>query len=354
MARESSCKFCGVASFVSAALMSVGLACGMQAASQPSTKPATDESSPAPSKPKTTKPLVAKPHPLICEILYSVPKGEEGDADQNGSRSATGDEFIEIYNPHSTPIDLKGYVLSDAAALKGPESDTKRTTRSSPRKKGKSTGDSDATPGATPNATPDAPADGSNSKPPAKAKRSRLRFEFPALTLKPGETAVVFNGFESSAKGPISDGEIAPKRNENFANAYVFTMGTKSQFAALANDGDCVTLFAPDGRAIQCVRWGTASEDKKIDSAILMMEAPESKGSVTLDVEEGKFVEHDVVDTEAGSRFFSPGTFGASKNAKPPTKPTSKPTTKPATKPNAKPPTTASSPKDDQSPAAPK
>lgn len=348
--RVLSSKVCCVSSFIGAAVMSAGLACGMQAASQPSTqpagKPATDERTPAAAKPKNTKALVAKPHPLICEILYSVPKGEEGDADQNGSRSATGDEFIEIYNPHTTPIDLKGYVLSDAAPLKGPESDSKRTTRTTPTKKGKGASGSDASPAAP----SDAPADGTNAKPPAKAKRSRLRFEFPALTLKPGETAVVFNGFESSAKGPISDGEIAPNRNENFANAYVFTMGTKSQFAALANDGDCVTLFAPDGRAIQCVRWGTASEDKKIDSAILMMEAPESKGSVTLDLEKGEFVEHEAVETENGSRHFSPGTFGSAKNAKP----APKPTTKPASKPAGKPPTTASSPKDDQPTAEPK
>mgnify|MGYP000364263502 CR=1 FL=1 len=98
--RVLSCKVCCVASFIGAAVMSAGLACGMQAASQPSTQPAgkqpTDETTPAAAKPKNTKPLVAKPHPLICEILYSVPKGEEGDADQNGSRSATGDEFIEI------------------------------------------------------------------------------------------------------------------------------------------------------------------------------------------------------------------------------------------------------------------
>lgn len=354
MARQSSCQsardtastFCGVASFIVALVISAGFARGMQAASQPPAKQPTDEKTPAAAKPKNTKALVAKPHPLICEVLYSVPKGEEGDADQNGSRSATGDEFIEIYNPHTTPIDLKGYVLSDAAPLKGPESDNKRTTRTPPTRKGKTTTDSDATPGAA----PDTPADGSNSKPPAKAKRSRLRFEFPALTLKPGETAVVFNGFESSAKGPISDGEAAPKRNEHFANTYVFTMNTKSQFAALANDGDCVTLFAPDGRAIQCVRWGTASEDKKIDSAILMMEAPESTGSVTLDLDKGEFVEHDAIETESGTRHFSPGVFGVSKTPKPAAKPSSKP----ATKPNTKPPTTASSPKDDQSPAEPK
>ena len=96
MARSSTRGACGVASFIVALVISAGSACGIQAASQPPAKQPTDETTPAAAKPKTTKPLVAKPHPIICEILYSVPKGDEGDADQNGSRSATGDEFIEI------------------------------------------------------------------------------------------------------------------------------------------------------------------------------------------------------------------------------------------------------------------
>jgi hypothetical protein len=132
----------------------------------------------------------------------------------------------------------------------------------------------------------------------------------------------VFNGYESRATGKVGDSSTNAGKNESFGNAYVFTMGVKSQFAALANTGDCVTLFAPDGRAIQCARWGAAEKDKKVDAAILMMEAPESRGSVTLDVGTGQFVEHPAVDTESGQRFFSPGTFGtATPNAPATTQP---------------------------------
>ena len=56
------------------------------------------------------KPPVEFPHPLITEILYAVPKGDAGDANQDGKRSPTGDEFVELINPHDKPINLKGYV----------------------------------------------------------------------------------------------------------------------------------------------------------------------------------------------------------------------------------------------------
>lgn len=265
----------------------------MSRAGQPASAPATKGDAPAtPTKSVAERRMVAAPHPMICEILYAVPKGDEGDADQNGTRSATGDEFIEIYNPHKDPIELKGYVLSDAAPLRGPESDAAKSPKR-PASKGK-----DAT---------------DKSTPPEKhtAKQSRLRFEFPALTLQPGEVAVVFNGFESRPVGSVGTQSACGTRNEKFGNAYVFTMDVKSKFGALANDGDCVTLFAPDGRAIQTVHWGT-HEGKKFDSAVLAMEAPESKGSVVLDPESGQFVEHPAVDTDRGQRFFSPGIYGES------------------------------------------
>lgn len=266
---------------------------------KPAAAPATSDPSTAPAN-QRAKPMVDSPHPMICEILYAVPKGDEGDADKDGKRSATGDEFIEIYNPHKVAIDLKGYVLTDAAPLTGPDSDRAKTKSKSNSGKGKSN-------------TTSADSGDDASKPKASTKRSRLRFEFPAVTLQPGEVAVVFNGYESHAAGKVGTADASAGKNESFGNAYVFSMNVKTQFAALANNGDCVTLFAPDGRAIQCVRWGTAEKDKKVDSAILMMEAPESHGSVTLDPVTGEFVEHPAIETDAGQRFFSPGTFGEAK-----------------------------------------
>lgn len=275
---------------------------------------------------KASVPKVAHPHPMICEILYSVPKGIEGDADGNGTRSATGDEFIEIYNPHSRPIELKGYVLSDAAPLTGPESDGAKKANSKPNSKSgsKPGGKPSAKPAAKPTGTPNTnparaprqdseavPADTSDAPEKSTKKRSRLRFEFPALTLQPGEVAVVFNGYETRATGSVGSEQASAGKNEKFGKAYVFSMGVASQFAALANEGDCVTLFAPDGRAVQCVRWGEA-ENKKLDSAIVMMVAPAVVGSATLDAETGEFVEHPARESEDGSRKFSPGVFGDS------------------------------------------
>lgn len=285
------CKLCEMAFVV------LGWSALMARAFQPASTPSPELKTPPPATAGTPggveKKTVASPHPMICEVLYAVPKGNEGDADQNGTRSATGDEFIEVYNPHAVPIELKGYVLSDGAPLTGPESDSAKTTKRTTKGNG-------ATDAALP--------------PPSKSsvKRSRLRFEFPTLTLQPGEVAVVFNGFETRPAGGVGNQAANAGRNERFGNAYVFSMGVTSKFAALANDGDCVTLIAPDGRAIQCALWGTARQSKKVDSAVLMMDAPESKGSVTLDPVSGEFVEHAAVETKDGPRFFSPGVFGDS------------------------------------------
>ncbi len=245
-----------------------------------------------PDVPPSTKPPVEFPHPLITEVLYAVPKGDAGDANQDGRRSATGDEFVEVVNPHDKPINLKGYVICDALPLKGPDSD--RPSKAD--KKPASSGPAPSSGGG---------AGGVGEKP----KRSQVRFAFPDLTLKPGEVAVVFNGFESSIPGAVGDENSAAGRNEKFANAYVFTMRMKTQFASFANQGDCVALVAPDGRGVECVRWGTAAQDKKIPAASLVEEAPESNGSVQRDRPWGKFVSHRDLAGDAGKLACSPGVF---------------------------------------------
>ena len=55
----------------------------------------------------------------LNEILADPPSGPEGDANQDGARSATEDEFVEIYNTSaSKSVDLSGYELKDAAGAK--------------------------------------------------------------------------------------------------------------------------------------------------------------------------------------------------------------------------------------------
>ncbi len=155
------------------------------------------------------EPLVPFPHPLITEVLYAVPAGPPGDANGDGTRDATGDEFIELINPHDQPIQLKGYRLRDRNA----------------------------------------------------EDKGALRFTFPALELKPGQVAVVFNGYESRWSGPVGDSTKAPaSAHDRFSSAFVFTMKAETQMQSLANDGDWVLLSDAQGNPIQCVTWGQPEE----------------------------------------------------------------------------------------------
>jgi hypothetical protein len=51
---------------------------------------------------------------IINEFLADPPDGSAGDVNGDGSRSASQDEFIEIVNRTSEPVDLSGFRLSDA------------------------------------------------------------------------------------------------------------------------------------------------------------------------------------------------------------------------------------------------
>ena len=51
-------------------------------------------------------PPVPYPHPMITEVLFAVPTGDGGDASGDGSRHVSGDEFIELVNPHDKAIQV--------------------------------------------------------------------------------------------------------------------------------------------------------------------------------------------------------------------------------------------------------
>jgi hypothetical protein len=208
-----------------------------------------------------TKPLVEHPHPLITEVLYAVPT-QDGDASGDGSREVNGDEFIELFNPHDKPIQLRGYTLSG----KGP-----RNERSS--------------------------SDG--------RKFTQLTFTFPALELKPGEVVVVFNGYNQRWKGPVGDDAKAPPAgNDLFHNARVFTMRTSTSKLGLVNSADRVLLSAPGGDVVQCITWG----DMRAPEGVKLAEAaPSGKGSATRITATGPMVAHPEID----GRRFSPGRFPA-------------------------------------------
>ncbi len=157
---------------------------------------------PAPTAPPPAR--VAFPHPLITEILYAVPTGPAGDASGDGVRDATGDEFIELVNPHERPIRLGGYRIADRAGVD--------------------------------------------------------LFVFPALELQPGQVALVFNGHGTAPVGPFSDATRAPEPSEAFHGAFVFSMRATNARAGFANSGDAVVLLSPAGEVVGRIAWGDATE----------------------------------------------------------------------------------------------
>jgi len=259
------------------ALLAVPALLSMQPASQPGTKPEASAKD--------------KAHPLVTEVLYAVPK--ECDADQDGRRSATGDEFIELVNPTDKPMNLKGYKIADA-------------------KKG-------------------VPPDAKGKEKDKLDRDNRFSFTFPELTLQPGEVVVVFNGYESSPVAPCGTKDAAAKKNPKFHDAYVFTAQVKSQYVAFANNADCIALYDPDGNPIECLHWG---EKQKAEPALKTSKLPEARGSVQRSGPEGDFVRHADLPGDDANETCTPGRFRLKKDSQDPTRvvppssssPVSKPT----------------------------
>ncbi|MBC7771106.1 MAG: lamin tail domain-containing protein [Pyrinomonadaceae bacterium] len=217
----------------------------------PGQKPVTPETArppegaAPPDEPRGSS-LIAFPHPLITEVLYSVPVGEKGDANRDGTRHAAGDEFVELVNPHSKPIQLYGYTITDR----------------NPPKKG------------------------------------QLKFTFPAFELPPQGVVVVFNGCEqgwgkNEEGATIVGDQTTPPRgtNPNFHKAYVFSAGIDSSRTSWSNAGDYVLLSDPAGNPIECVHWGEFTEP--VPAATLTERAPLSgKASIQRASAKGAFKEH--------------------------------------------------------------
>ncbi|MCA9293567.1 MAG: lamin tail domain-containing protein [Phycisphaerales bacterium] len=151
------------------------------------------------------------PHPAITEVLFNVPK-LNADANHDGARDATSDEFVELINPHDKPINLLGYRIASRLIWANP------------------TG------------------------------KQGVTFTFPDFTLAPGEIVVIFNGHNAAIPGDVGDANAAPaSTNESFAGAWVFTMNMPSQNRAFANGGDFVLLLTPQGQPVDGVVWGNPS-----------------------------------------------------------------------------------------------
>lgn len=211
----------------------------------------------AAAAPAGPKPLVPFPHPLITEVLYAVPTGAAGDASGDGVRDPSGDEFVELVNPHDRPISLRSYTLSAKV--------------------------------------PEALAPG---------KKARvLKFTFPACELQPGEVAVVFNGHGCSWSGPVGDTARAPAGpHPRFDGARVFGMNQDSA-RGFTNKADYLLLTAPDGAKVHCIVWGDIKPPRGV---ALVEQAPWVSGqSITRRTVDGPLEPHPPID---GYRF-SPGRF---------------------------------------------
>lgn len=192
------------------------------------------------------------PDPVLTEVLYAVPTAE-GDASGDGSRDAVGDEFVELFNPHDQPINLRGYTLTD----RNP------------------------------------------------AGMGQVRFVFPAIELPPGGVAVVFNGKDQRFRGPVGDQQRPPPApHPEFAGAWVFTLANTDRHTGFGNDGDWVLLSDPSGKPIECLRWGELDESPPIQRDRLATSPTSFRGSVTRDAS-GAWVEHRVLTGVA----FSPGAW---------------------------------------------
>ncbi|MEM1331602.1 MAG: lamin tail domain-containing protein [Planctomycetota bacterium] len=197
------------------------------------------------------------PHPLITEVLYAVPSDKEdpavGDANLDGSRHATGDEFIELTNPHDQPINLANYALEDAA--------------------------------------------------PANAS-SRFRFLFPDITVPPGRTVVVFNGVKQTFTGPVgTETQGPPSTDRRFHYAAVFNAQAKSTRTGFSNAVDAVRLIDPLGQTVTWIAWGKLDQTPPRDTIWAPEVAKARDGSITLDPVSVSFVPHAASD---GVRY-SPG-----------------------------------------------
>lgn len=196
-------------------------------------------------------PKVVFPHPLITEILASVPR-DAGDANMDGRRDAAGDEFVELMNPHDEAIELTGYTLSDRNA----------------------------------------------------GGQGAVEFTFPEFTLEPGEIVVVFNGFGMSESEDVGTQAAAAKEKHAKLGVHVFSMEITSDFSSFSNKGDWVLLTSPKGKPVHVVSWGEFKEELPNDEELVAESSIEGgQGSLCRYMFGGPMVGHTALD----GRLFSPG-----------------------------------------------
>ena len=191
----------------------------------------------------------------ITEVLFNVPR-EGGDANGDGRRQTTGDEFVELQNVGDAPVDLTGWRLDSRLAFNDPR-----------------------------------PSRG-------------VHFIFPRFTLDAGETAVVFNGHDWQPPPGVGTSRAAPNAPlAAFDGAWVFTAAIQARNHALSNSADFILLSDAGGRALEAVTWGSSDPPPPAD-AIVSRVPTRPKGSVQRRTRDGPFSPH-IRDHETAC---SPGT----------------------------------------------
>lgn len=152
---------------------------------------------------------------VINEILADPPEGAAGDANQDGARSSTQDEFIELVNASTSDLNLGGYAL---------------TVR------------------------------GSNNS-------DTVRHIFSADTIvAPGTAIVVFGGAQAATFNPA---------HPAFAGALVQTASTGG--LSLTNGGSTIKLLDPQGATIEQFAYG-GTTDLDADRNQSLTRAPDVTG----------------------------------------------------------------------------
>lgn len=133
---------------------------------------------------------------VINEVLFDPPADAAGDANQDGTRSSSDDEFIEVVNVTTSPIHLGGITLDiDGKTYKVPEG-----------------------------------------------------------IVLPGQTAVVVFGGGMSGDTEVNTG----KPHSKFGGALVFTDGDGGGLPSLTNSGATIKLIAADSTELDVFTYGTA------------------------------------------------------------------------------------------------
>lgn len=193
---------------------------------------------------------------MLTEVLFNVPRGDDGDANGDGIRTSAGDEFFEVHNPHDEAIEMGGYVFANRLLFR------------------------------------------------RGSEERAVTFRFPRFELGPGETAVVFNGYDSEIPGPVGTAERAPEStNESFGGAWVFTMGNNSRFRAMNNKGDYVLLMTARREVVDSLMWGNPDEDLPEGVERPQKVTADPGGSMTRRFADEPFTRHRSID----GRRFSPG-----------------------------------------------